>query len=276
MNSAKQLNLPDHGLCSEDLFWEKVAELGWGTETTDYTKLQRRILETWTPEFTASFRKQMDELSHRLYVALTKDIRDVGDDSFGDLIAHIVGLGHEKYEAVLADHTVAQKMVDDSEYKESFSYAIPYTARDVGMSWEDFLAEEKKGLELGESLAGEDELRRRFISRTQGDWAQTNPEFHRLGAKVLVAAFENFEKSEFCTKEIAGKVTLALGMLRKVADGHFKALTHDPFVYRDAVESVRDHVRKVHEDFNQRVAQVDGVTHWGAQNFGNDLAKFTG
>lgn len=271
-----QLNLPDVGLCDEDLFWEKVAEIGWGTKTTDYDQIKAKILRAWTPAFTASFRERKRELNDKLYKRLDPVITGVSDDGFMDLRDHIIGLGRETYEAVMKDPAVAQKIVDEHSYRESFSYALPYPPRKASQTWEEFLEEEKRQAEdYGEPLSSESELRRKFLHQTQGDWVYSNPKYYQAGAAGLVEGFERFQESEFCTDEISKEVSLALDLLRQVADGNVLALADNAKDYKNAVKRVRQYMKEVREDFLNRLAEHSEVLgHW-PENFGHDVQKFS-
>jgi hypothetical protein len=50
---------------------------------------------------------------------------DLGGDSFGDLIAHIVGLGKREFDAVMRNPQRAIDRAHRGDFKESFAYAIP-------------------------------------------------------------------------------------------------------------------------------------------------------
>lgn len=274
MTETAQLNLPNSGLCDLDLFWEKVAEIGWGTVTIDYDRIKRNLLKSWSIDFTASFRERLEEVDDQLYKVLNRTIEDVSDDGFGDLRQHIIGLGRETYEAVLKDPSVAQKIVDDCAYAESFSYAIPHIPRDAGLSWEDFLKQEKERAEkYDEELDDERTLRRRYISRTQGDWAALNPEYWTLGAESLVEAFEQFQESRFCTDEIAPNVFLALDLLRQVAKGNTEVFQEKCIEYREACKAIREHMAQTRERMLAELDEYEEVASWWPQTFGGDLLK---
>lgn len=59
-----------------------------------------------------------------LYDKLFDDVRGVSDDGFSDLIADIVSRGMKFFNQVMEDPSIAQKMVDDDDYQESFSYTF--------------------------------------------------------------------------------------------------------------------------------------------------------
>lgn len=125
---------------SESDFWRIVGGIGWGTKTTDYKAISKHLKETLTPEEVDGLRTTLAKVEGHLYKVITDWEEDteksceLGDDRFNDLIAHIVGLGKQEYDAVLRD---PQKAYDRAHarsrgnfagFKESFNYAIPYSS----------------------------------------------------------------------------------------------------------------------------------------------------
>ena len=49
----------------------------------------------------------------------------VGDDSYEDLRAHIIGMGRKEFQKVMRNPELAYDRAVDGKYTESFSYAIP-------------------------------------------------------------------------------------------------------------------------------------------------------
>lgn len=64
------------------------------------------------------------EWERRQGVPKFEDRMGLGDDGFRDLTNHIVGMGRDTYEAVMADPIKAEDFRDS--HVESFSYLIPY------------------------------------------------------------------------------------------------------------------------------------------------------
>lgn len=129
----------------ESEFWKIVADLGWGTRSTDYNAIKKKLLRNLSPNQAAAFRTTYEMLRGRLYKAITKWEEEgdeffstgqarnprsigLGDDSFGDLLAHIIGLGKREFEAVLRKPQLAKDRAMRGDYKESFAYVIPYTS----------------------------------------------------------------------------------------------------------------------------------------------------
>jgi len=113
-------------------FWKLVAELNWGCKadgpgkTTNYKATKKTLMQKLDRAGVESFRNTFDGLRSPLYKALDKAVEGTGDDGFGDLLAHIIGLGKEEYERNLANPKLAQTRVNESRYEESFSYCIPF------------------------------------------------------------------------------------------------------------------------------------------------------
>lgn len=70
------------------------------------------------------FEKLVDWKADKLYGKLLHDVRGVSDDGFSDLVNDIISRGTEFFNKVMEDPSIAQKMVDDHDYKESFSYTF--------------------------------------------------------------------------------------------------------------------------------------------------------
>lgn len=114
-------------------FWKITEPLGWGTRTTDYNKIKQHLMETLTPEQGFALIETYLKIRHQLVKQLDRwaDENDdsrfqIGDDSFDDLTNHIIGLGKREYEAVLKNPELAAERAAKWDFKESFSYAIPY------------------------------------------------------------------------------------------------------------------------------------------------------
>ena len=121
----------EHDMNTEE-FWEIVAEIDWASDH-DYKRGERILIRRLgSMERSTAFGEIYDDLR----VALDKAIQDwendghaleIGsDDGYGDLMAHIIGCGQEVYEAELADPKLIKKRSEAFDYKESFSYCIPW------------------------------------------------------------------------------------------------------------------------------------------------------
>jgi len=112
------------GTCTEEIFWECVEEMGWGSGR-DYDAIKRECLLAWTQEFGASFDSVFGAKKSEVYRAAA-DIEDyIGDDSRSDLSSHIVGLGKEVFEYEKSDIAALTARLNNSDYRESFAYAVP-------------------------------------------------------------------------------------------------------------------------------------------------------
>ena len=84
------------------------------------------MLRTLTKQEVEAYSDTYGTMLGKLDVKLSRVVSGVGDDSYSDLKAHIVGSGKELYDAVMNDPSIAQRIIDKYEYHESFSYAFPY------------------------------------------------------------------------------------------------------------------------------------------------------
>lgn len=107
---------------NEQKFWDLVAEIGWGTKTTNYKEVRQNLLNRLSVEEM----KTVNELAHQFQVKLqsVSDL-DYCCDTWDDCTAHIVGLGKEEYEKNIADPSLIMDRYNDGDYVESFSYCLP-------------------------------------------------------------------------------------------------------------------------------------------------------
>jgi hypothetical protein len=109
---------------TETAFWNIVAEMGWGTASTDYEAMKSRLMRSGVA-FCAAFDNTYRTLLGALRVKVCKDHGDFCSDSFDDATAHTVGLGKAEYDACMADTLGVIRRLEDGDYTESFSYAVP-------------------------------------------------------------------------------------------------------------------------------------------------------
>lgn len=151
------------------LFWEIVEKVNWpalcAEHSRPYEEGKRRMLlllpsESWANKFQNTFSQhkgrlmkvleQWEEEGAELHGYENNPHRiHESDDSFSDLLCHIIGLGKESYEAALNNPLLVKKLADEKytspfRARESFSYCIPFP--------EDYDPPEKK---LARELDGE-------------------------------------------------------------------------------------------------------------------------
>lgn len=137
VEQARRASTPRTAGMSAGQFWAAVADIGWGTRTTDYKAIQKKLMKRWDVTEATAFRDTFDRFQGQLMNRLNQWEREtgndlgVGGDSFSDLTAHIIGLGKREFDAVMKDpqlaydRAVARYGTRDG-YVESFSYAIPH------------------------------------------------------------------------------------------------------------------------------------------------------
>jgi hypothetical protein len=112
-------------------FWATIKSTGWGTRTTDHKAAQQGLLDRLGVEEGIAFSETYREVKRRLKEQLWDRVTLVSDDSYDDLVSHIIGLGKKEVDAVVKSPMRAQRRADarygdQSGYVESFSYAVPY------------------------------------------------------------------------------------------------------------------------------------------------------
>ena len=113
--------------------WKDIEEINWAERSKQrrgYEQAKRFILENFTPKRIKEIDEFISARHNDLYKRIEEYEREVGtrcgdyggDDSFGDMINHAIGLGQEYFESVMADPT----LLNDLDFVESFTYCIPY------------------------------------------------------------------------------------------------------------------------------------------------------
>jgi hypothetical protein len=108
-------------------FWSLVAEIGWGTKTTNYKPVEMTFLRRGL-EFTTAFRAKYDEFESILYSAAAKAGFDYCCDSWGDTLSHVIGLGKDEFERNVANPRLLVERDQSGDYREKFSYCIPWAS----------------------------------------------------------------------------------------------------------------------------------------------------
>ena len=118
----------------ENKIWEIIESVKWEEKcnTVDSTKLKIELMKRYSQEEIAEANKMVSKLSNELYKCISRYEDEQleggrlgnygGDDSFSDLLHHIVGSGKLVYEAVMADPVIAACI----DFTESFMYVMPY------------------------------------------------------------------------------------------------------------------------------------------------------
>lgn len=123
-----------------DRFWNLVEQIGWGTDTTEYYSAMCGLLHCLSDEQAREVNDIFSFLKNLLYRTLDdheKELLSSGmagyecsDDSFSDLICHIIGLGKNEFEKCMKNPISAIERARSRNFKESFSYCFPYTRQD--------------------------------------------------------------------------------------------------------------------------------------------------
>ena len=111
-------------------FWQMVADMGWAENGYDYEAIDRKATERLIAEYGEQQAAEIGGQISRACMQKEHDLRQVicrhplyrnmYGDGLDDFVAHIVGLGREYYEQVMADPAVAK----DLDYQESFAYCF--------------------------------------------------------------------------------------------------------------------------------------------------------
>lgn len=136
-------------MLTDDKCWEILESVKWGTDykTIDDTAVKFALAHRLGEEDAECLWRFFQRQTARVSTAINKWERatnnsvDLGDDSFGDLCAHIVGMGRAMVDEVVAQPEVAYALAVSGKFGESFAYCIPnvFTFRDRARlpEWKD-------------------------------------------------------------------------------------------------------------------------------------------
>ena len=117
---------------SVERFWALVAEIDWATRQTEPIDEGKRFLrERLSREEAAAFAEHLQTFRFHLHDVLDEWEEETGaefgtgDDGFDDLVCHVIGLGQQEYDAVIADPRRALRRAESGDYRESFRYLVP-------------------------------------------------------------------------------------------------------------------------------------------------------
>lgn len=225
-----------------DEFWVEVAEIGWGTKTTDNKKVKRTLMRKGQ-EFCKEFERNYEEVD----TALLKAGCDLhGGDSAGDCRSHIIGLGKEAYDAVMADQKVGEARYESGDYTEKFSYCFPYKS-----DWEDM---DPKG--------------KRLIK-----WAKENMKSLRADKKRL-AKFAVLPQIQAIFEEIDKALELHRPLMQEPPD--FEAFAESGDLLKDAAEKAQERYSKFLRDIEGDHRDDAGTclrNKWGIWNLITDVKE---
>lgn len=109
---------------SEKHFWKLVKLANWPHKGYENPKIMYRKL--LNKQESQDFRNSVDIAFDMLDKIAFNNVKGCGNDGYSDLLYHIIGLGKNTFYKCLNNINLIQKMINNSQYKESFSYCIPY------------------------------------------------------------------------------------------------------------------------------------------------------
>jgi hypothetical protein len=89
----------------------------------DYNRT-RDMVNMMDEESRNLFEKLVRWKEDKLYNKLFNEVKGVSDDGFSDLVSDIVSRGIEFFNKVMENPSIAQEIVDNDDYKESFGYTF--------------------------------------------------------------------------------------------------------------------------------------------------------
>lgn len=172
---------------SEEKSWEILDSVNWeqNCKTVNSATLKIRLMKRYSQEEileAGKFQSKMSKALSQKINAYEDDNGHLGnyggDDSYGDLLDHIVGCGQAKYNAIIED----PKLAGSVKYVENFAYVIPYFKADWYNLVPEYWIAKAEGcksdlmnyVEPSDEVA---ELIARFRHATQNDFVQATEGF---------------------------------------------------------------------------------------------------
>ena len=184
----------------EAKFWELVSQVNWASDH-NYTRIKVELMKNLTPEAQEEYSNLFTKIRGRLGSKIDKYCEDnetsthCSDDSFSDLLSHIVGLGKAEFDKVMADPELGVQRGQKGKYRESFSFSVPYQSDREYTSKDKYTSKAKEFLET-EAIA-------EFLSL---------PEAKQNALSVLNDI------------DVKASVSRLVAALQEVASGNFKSM----------------------------------------------------
>lgn len=115
--------------------WQKIESLNWVSDH-DYERIQQDIKNTMLPDEAKELEDFARKMARRLYKKHMKDwIAGIplGDDSWGDLVAEVVGRGKAFYESITVEKLT--QMAKNQDFEENFMYSFQDAEVDGGHNY---------------------------------------------------------------------------------------------------------------------------------------------
>lgn len=120
-----------YGISNIDKFFWKVVDLVDYKSDNDYDRIREMFLNLngfcgVSAEVFKALKKDLTSKMKALDKRWGDNIIEVGDDSWSDLRADIISRGRDFYNKAMTDFDMVQRMANEMDFVESFSYAFPY------------------------------------------------------------------------------------------------------------------------------------------------------
>jgi len=117
----------------DKIMWELIARINWAARSEQkrgFDSGKQFMLENFSQDTCQQIRKFVAEKRMELSIRVDEYENDHGvrcgdyggDDSYGDMLHHVIGLGEVVYEMIMDNPS----LLDRINYVESFSYCLPY------------------------------------------------------------------------------------------------------------------------------------------------------
>jgi hypothetical protein len=115
---------------SDNSFYNVIEFMEWSKNSekiNDFDKIKSAMIRIFSPYILEKFKDKIDNTYEKIDKVLSEHnaSKSLSDESYTDLVYHIIGLGENMVKMVLKYPLTAKKIIDRNEVKESFELCIP-------------------------------------------------------------------------------------------------------------------------------------------------------
>lgn len=267
------------GTCTPDLFWAEVEHIGWGDKTTDCDAIKKELLGRWDSDFMRSFKELYNKLESQLYEHVSEwahandYFSELGEDGYGDLISHVVGLGKTAYEAGMEDPKTVVERGRAYKFEEKFSFSLPDPPRGEGLTYEEALAKVRAEHNMDGFDSEEDAelfFQMEAYELILGEKCNEEPRYYALWAKRDLPDLEELVGSQYAPH--LDDLEYVHESLCKIAEGDLSPISKK---LGEAAKRLREERDSIHEQALAELAVLD-PRGWSIDNLVGDALKNLG
>jgi hypothetical protein len=114
---------------SDEEFWKVIEGCDWAKDF-DFKRVKKFLISKYRDDVDGldKFREAYTKKRGKLGKVARNLKLGLGDDSYGDLLAHIIGLGQDEFDKCIDNPKLIEIRARKNAFVESFAYSIPYAS----------------------------------------------------------------------------------------------------------------------------------------------------